>query len=171
MNWEMVGALGETVGAAAVVVSLLYVAHQVRTASVEAKAQRRERLTAELNRMFELLAGDQELSKLYLAGLGAFEPLAPHDQVRFSALMTHLFSSLESAYHAQESKDWPEWSAQDYRAVVAEFACYAGVRQWWSMRRQTFSPGFVAHVDRLVAEPSSEMSGWIGSGGGSSTED
>ena len=36
MNWEMVGAVGEVLGAAAVVGTLFYLANQVRQASREA---------------------------------------------------------------------------------------------------------------------------------------
>ena len=51
MNWEMMGALGEWLGAAAFVGTLFYLAHQVREASHEARRSRYGDLHDEISRV------------------------------------------------------------------------------------------------------------------------
>ena len=44
MNWDAVGAIGEIVGAAAVVITLFYLGTQIRHANALARAQTRQRM-------------------------------------------------------------------------------------------------------------------------------
>ena len=59
MNWEMIGALGELMGATAVVLTLFYLAHQVREASREAQRNRWGDLNHEISRVADLLGREQ----------------------------------------------------------------------------------------------------------------
>ena len=54
MNWDAIGAIGEIVGAAAVVASLLYLATQFRASSREAKASALEKAVEDRQRMGEI---------------------------------------------------------------------------------------------------------------------
>ena len=62
MNWEMIGAIGELVGAAAVVATLFYLASQIREASRESKSSRWGELNNEMALCAESWVGNTELS-------------------------------------------------------------------------------------------------------------
>ena len=49
MNWDMLGAIGELVGALAVVLTLFYLARQVRDASRETQLERWRKLNEEFS--------------------------------------------------------------------------------------------------------------------------
>jgi hypothetical protein len=51
MNWEAIGAIGETVGALGVVISLLYLATQLRHSSRTAKASALDQAVEDRQRM------------------------------------------------------------------------------------------------------------------------
>jgi len=55
MNWNAIGAIGEVVGALAVVVSVIYLAVQVKGSSKETAAGRTAAILDEYNRMQEVM--------------------------------------------------------------------------------------------------------------------
>ena len=61
MNWEAIGAIGEIVGAAAVVLTLGYLAIQVRIGSKSTESQVHAALSAEMERLTTAIAQDDSL--------------------------------------------------------------------------------------------------------------
>jgi hypothetical protein len=152
MNWEMVGAVGQAVGALAVVISLVYVARQVRSATRESQHQTGLRVSFEISRWAELLATDGEMAQIFLKGSQGLEPLEPVEKVRFFAATGILFTALETAFQELRSGNWPEWSNQDVTTLVAWWTAVPGIQEWWPERRHFFSPAFAEHVDRAISE-------------------
>ena len=96
MTLEDLGNLGDFIGGIAVVVTLLYLAFQIRhnTASVQASTiQSAAYAFAELMDMF---ARDPELLQLYNAGTHDFEGLSQDDRLRFASLMGAMMHRFES---------------------------------------------------------------------------
>ena len=60
MNWDAIGAIGEIVGAIAVVVSLIYLSIQIRTSSSLAKAQMFQSAAAEQSRVADAVTNDPQ---------------------------------------------------------------------------------------------------------------
>ena len=92
MNWEAAGALGEILGAVAVIATLAFLAvqirqgHQVqREANVLARSAAIDRIHDQLREFSLLLAADPELARIWLAGC-AGEKLDTIDQHRFNRL-------------------------------------------------------------------------------------
>ena len=162
MDWQMIGALGEAVGAAAVVISLLYLAREVRSATAEAQVHRRHSVTVELNRFLDLLAANGELARIYARGVqGGLSELKIEERVRFAATMRHVLATLEEGFHMRRANMWPAWYAQDMYATIAYFAAYPGVREIWKERKNIFSPAFREHMDRLVSEAPAALPYWV----------
>jgi hypothetical protein len=162
MDWQMIGALGEAVGAAAVVISLLYVARQVRSATAEAQVHRRHSVIEEFNRFLDLLATDGELSRIYARGVqGGLAHLEMEERVRFIAAIQRMMSALEEGFLMRRAGLWPDWSAHDIYATIAYFAAYPGVREIWRERKGLFSPVFREHMDRLISEEQEALPHWM----------
>lgn len=161
MDWQMIGALGEVVGAAAVVISLLYVARQVRSATTEAQVHRRHSVVEEFNKFLDLLATDGELSRIYARGVqGGLTELEIEERVRFVAAMQRALSALEEGFLMRRAGLWPEWYGQDIYGTIAYLAAYPGVQEIWSERKRTFSPAFREHMDRLISEGPAALPHW-----------
>ena len=86
MNWEAISAIGQLVGALAVVVSLIYLASEVRRTRASQLAAMRSMSDA-FNRWIQQLGQYPHLAEVYYRGLHDFESLEPLDFVRFSALL------------------------------------------------------------------------------------
>ncbi len=64
MNWESVGALGEAVGAIAVVASLLYVGRQVKVGTAAVRGERLHAIANSLTSAYTEMAGSERLCSL-----------------------------------------------------------------------------------------------------------
>ena len=78
MNWEAISAIGQIVGAFAVVVSLIYLAREIRR---NARAERLASMDTVI-RWLRQLTEHPQLSELYYRGLHDFESLEGADLVR-----------------------------------------------------------------------------------------
>ena len=87
MNWEAISAIGQIVGALAVVISLIYLAREIRSNARSARLASVDTL----NRWLGELVEHPHLSELYYRGIHDFESLKGADLVRFSSLMGQLF--------------------------------------------------------------------------------
>lgn len=65
MNWEIIGVVSEAIGASAVVVSLIYLAIQVRDNSNQNAVNRGSAINDEFNRMQETLISSPDVVDLY----------------------------------------------------------------------------------------------------------
>ncbi len=105
MNWDAIGAIGEFVGGLAVVLSLVYVAFQVRQNSRQIDQNSRQ-LEASMyyasgegfNKWQSLLVQDEAVAALWQRGITG-ESLTPVDKLRFRSMAMMLFTTLENSFH------------------------------------------------------------------------
>jgi hypothetical protein len=100
VNWEAISAIGQIVGALAVVISLIYLATEIRS-SVRATRESSMRWVSDsYTRWIHQVSGHPDLRELYYRGIHDFESLEKADLVGFSALMVEAFE--EFAKHINQ---------------------------------------------------------------------
>ena len=98
MNWDAIGAVGEIIGAAAVAVSVFYLAAQVRKQTEE------ERLSAtrELSELFLVTIGsvqeDKEFAEIYLRAVKDYDSVEHADRIRIAFFFQRGFRILEQQH-------------------------------------------------------------------------
>ena len=65
MNWDAIGAIGEIVGATAVVITVMYLAHQVRKQTQESRLAATCEISARWDEMMETLISNPDLVEMY----------------------------------------------------------------------------------------------------------
>ncbi len=83
MNWEALGAIGEIVGAIAVVVTLVYLALQVRSSARATEAQVHASLSSEMEHLATSMAQDDALSEAMSLALKS-KDLTEKQQIKLS---------------------------------------------------------------------------------------
>ena len=99
MNWDAIGAVGEILGAMAVVVSLISVAIQIRQNTNETKMQRTQSLIQANSDVNSQMANNKEPADLFLAAVLDYRDLSGSEQMRFGALSFSAFNRYSFAYH------------------------------------------------------------------------
>lgn len=148
MNWEAVGALGEIVGALAVVISLAYLAVQIR-------AQNRESRIASVHEITEAFRDSitaiqhTDRAKVFAAGLNDFDDLTDAQRIQFLAISQSILRVWDEAYYQyQEGRlDERTWTAM--LAQWTDFLAVDGVRKVWELRKHTYTDAFRIFVDSL----------------------
>jgi hypothetical protein len=165
VNWEAISAIGQIVGAFAVVISLIYVAREVRRNSRATQLAAMRSIHDAFNRWSQQLGQYPHLAEVYYRGIYDFESLQPTDFVRFSAFLHPAFRLLEEAYYLQAAGHLEKGVWQAWEAMARDFNAYPGVQAWWRLRSYWFSEEFANHVNqrqqtakapRLFREPMEE---------------
>lgn len=150
MNWSAVGAIAESLGALAVVVSLVYVAAQVKASTRQSRLEAARDLAARFSEISLAVATSREIGELFHRGGGDYRGLDAVDQLRFRSLMNSLFRGLELQFHLRRegALDDEEWAAVE--SMILDFASLPGVRMYFAERGRWYTPGFLDIVWRGV---------------------
>jgi hypothetical protein len=162
LNWDAIGAISELVGAVAVLVTLVYLAVQVRDNTKTVKSENVHRVTDSFNAINMLVASDQDLADLWFKGVSDFEALTPTEQARFGFVQLAAFRIYDSLYYqvARSTGDEQLWLAE--LDTIRWIFAYPGMRAWWRQQKFGFSAQFKEYIDGIV----SELSGDDGEGRG-----
>ena len=148
MNWEAAGAIGEILGAAAVVISLFYLAIQIRTQNKEARlAAQHQVLTA--FREASLIMSDPELADIFLRGNKDIESLSDIEIFRMICVLNPVIRVFEEAYdqYIQGRLDKQKWDG-----MVRQYSSYLSApsfQQVWKVRREHYQEDFRSFVDSI----------------------
>ena len=98
MNWEAIGAIGESVGAAGVMVTLIYLAHQIRVNTRTVKTSATKDAQDSWANLNDYLAQDPRLALIanqIQGGEVTAHDLSPEEYAQFTFVLRSLFQKLE----------------------------------------------------------------------------
>ena len=149
------GAIGEIVGALAVVASLIYLAMQIRqntrqiSMSLEsAKLAAFERTVESSNHAREILITNPEVADLFLKGLADYRNLPSSDKFRCNMLFRNLLSAFQGGYIRQLKMGGDSGELEGTRQALVTLIKNPGVRQWLEEVETDWRPEFA----KVVAE-------------------
>jgi len=153
MNWDAIGAIGEAVGAAAVVGSLLYLAGQVRMSARASAVESKLQSTKLLYTFIDSVINDQDLLDLQTRGIADIEALPKGEYVRFSYMSLKAFWMFSAMYFQYRSGTIKEDDFYEARQVLRYWLSGRGCRIWWErIGRAAMSPLFAKFVDTEIEE-------------------
>ena len=161
MNWDAVGAVGEIIGAAAVVVTLIYLAAQVRAGNRALRTSVRDSAFRQLQDWNNQLVSDEKLPLMFQKGLEDFDSLDEPERARFLHLSYSFMKLFENFYlhHADGSLPENAWSGTRIPFMV--YTSRPGMQRYWEQRRGFFDRDFVRFVDGMQVpevKPGAELS-------------
>ena len=156
MNWEAIGAIAEFVGAAAVIVTLGYLAIQIRqNTQMNASALRQSFYDYTARQMLHG-SDSTEFSELLAKAGTTDEPLTPGERMQISRMFHAVFVGYQGAYfqYQQGALGQDDWKT--CRALLRSFWYFKG-KEWADLWVQFKTGGFldeafVAECERLREE-------------------
>src|SRR5205823_3963111 len=85
MNWEMISAVGQMLGAIGVIISIIYLAAQIRNQNKESQRAAMNVLTSHWSDLNRTLAENPDMAALWLRALQSFDELDGPAKLRFGA--------------------------------------------------------------------------------------
>jgi len=158
MNWEAIGAISEMIGALAVVVSLIYLAFQIRQNTNQLEHNERASIAASAsvsatnyreNRVH--IYASSELAEILMKGSANPESLNEVDRLRFRLLISNFVDANWDMYVQSVATGFsPEvWSAHGSK-VLGRVLDTPGGRWFWRNFREEYSKEFCLEVDRIL---------------------
>jgi hypothetical protein len=155
LNWSAIGAGGEVLGAVAVVLSLVYVAAQVRQNTKALRGAATANAIASLRDWNKELIGNPSVARIWGRGVESMDDLDEDGRAQFIVLAFNLFKTLEDMHFQfrQGSMDPEVWDG--WESFAALYLKRPGSQQYWAHRRQLFSRPFRDWLDGLA--PSEDL--------------
>ena len=153
MDWNAVGAIGEIVGAVAVVATLLYLSIQIREGNKQAELEGFRHTLDGFNQWMGHVIASKETASLLRRGRESLASLDEDERVQFEHLHIRFLNVLEGWYRSVDltSRDDEYRSVQleNFEAAVHFFLSHPGTREVWNTYRVGF-PIVAEIVDRTL---------------------
>ena len=144
--------IGEIIGAVTVVLSLIYLAVQIRQST---QAQRTENYSRALDRLAAMqssLSQDDEFSLMFSKGAFDASKLTPPERIRFTWSLYEAFGAFEFMFHASKTDAIPDEVWKRWSAAVAWWLTFPGVQAWWNARPIPFTDSFTSFVESSLED-------------------
>jgi hypothetical protein len=114
MNWEALGALGEIAGAAAVIVTLVYLSVQIRQNTKASRVAAVQAASENSSRFSELIAADPVLGEVFWRGLRDPGDLDPVQMRRFLSVLNVFIRREAVSFYLHKEGIMPDelWTAR-----------------------------------------------------------
>ena len=148
MNWDAIGAVGEVIGAVAVVVTLLFVARDIRQNSRSLSIAALRDTTAQWNHWSNMIASSSDLADIVAKGNKAFSNLSESEKLRYGAYAQSFFDNVESSRSLVVDHN-AEKDLDVLVSIVERRMSVPGFAAWWSENTADYDADFVAWIDNL----------------------
>ena len=166
MDLEALGNLGDFIGGLAVVVTLGYLAVQVRQntrqlerSSEVSAASAYQGTVAIITQINSRVSADRDLAELVFRGQDGLANLDEIDQYRYMAEFTTIFRLYESMNQQHEAGLVSQDQHASLRNRIRRHLSRAGTREVWARTARDFTPGFRNLVETILGESSQPDTG------------
>jgi hypothetical protein len=156
MTLSDLGNLGELISAVAVVISLVYLAIQVRQNTRMMRVSTHHGVNTAFNALHVAYASDPAVSNLLVRGGEDYAQLDRDDRLRYALLMRASFG-LHNDMFLQFSEGLvtdEAWTA--HRRAIAKALQPPGTREWWNRDAEIFPETFRREISRILAARTSD---------------
>jgi hypothetical protein len=155
MNWDAIGAVAEAVGTIAVLITLLYLAMQMRVANKQREIDSLRHNWDGLNQICELLGESTEKASIVKRGRESLESLTDEEHMVFEFMHIRILNTIEIWYmslmETSPPGEYRDQQLENIAGVIVYVLNYPGPRGIWDMIKHTFVP-----VQKLIDDALSE---------------
>ena len=148
MNWDAISAIAEVLGMAAVVVSVLYLAVQVRRQTKEIRTAAIHETTQNYTEAVTPYL-DPQLADLWARGTQDFESLTDGERIQMISAFTINLRSFQDAFYQAEAG---RLDADVWQGIVNFYAAVLstpGASRIWELRKSSYSRRFQEFADAI----------------------
>lgn len=142
MNWDAINAVSQLISSIAVVISVLYLAVQLRSSTRVARVAAQDAAAAALRDVTKPFMENAELGRIWRIGLENFQTLSADDQARFFHAAHQFLKALETIHFHYvdgllDAQLWEGW-----RELLRHYVATPGLQYYLGLRGAVFSARF-----------------------------
>jgi hypothetical protein len=148
MDLVVISTLAQILSAVGVIISLIYLAIQVRQNTSTVRNSTHHALTVSRLDYIAMVVQSPELSRILRIGSQDLSQLNEDEQYRFNLIMYYLFSAGENFYyqHRQGALDAEQW--ERWCGTLRNYFTQPGIRAWFAASPIRFAANFAEFLDR-----------------------
>lgn len=146
MNWNAIGAIAELLGGLGVIITLIFLALQIRHNASAVQSETLAALTHTMTGNMLTFAQNGELSHILRRGLTNLSGLSEDDQFRFQISMSTTLRHYETALFAHNKGMLEGESWAGIEAMLLQLFETRGVRTYWASQSELFSRQFRHYI-------------------------
>ncbi len=157
MSLEAWAAIAEIIGAIAVVITLAYLAVQIRQNSSAIQSSNATTVHINTQNLAQAPMMDRELGDIILRAVSGEEELSPPEKL---AAYAWFYQFLKTGELAHQSYLHGELDQEYWEATMSFYRSYyqtPGFRTYWTERKSAFTPDFRATVEKWMSESSTPV--------------
>jgi hypothetical protein len=161
MNWEATAAVAELLAAVGVIVSLVYLAMQIRQNTRTERARAFQEIFSGSASFADQMFSPQNID-LTISGMRDFKELSGGDKLRFDNMMLGYFNAVEATIFSRNAFLLGDETLENWAHLLrTRMLPYAGIRDWWDEAKAIFAPETRAWIDQQISEtdPNSDFLG------------
>lgn len=152
MDWQLAAAVAQVVGAAAVVVSLIYLAAQIRSQTRESRLNATRELAQDFRDLVAEISRDEEVFALFRRSMSSYEDLSEEERARIHMLFySRIFGLHEQVYLHLKHENIDRLFLESIQNRFAELIQTQGFRGWWERNSYIYTAQFQAYVNQIIS--------------------
>ena len=160
MNWEAIGAIGNLVSGAGVIITLVFLTLQMRQNTLQMRRQTTQLQRAELNAgmaQFSAWRGsimaNPDLARLWIEGAINPSALSAPDLLRVRLCLSEVLFAVYHVWDREQSgatTPGDAWTRGMEKRIVNLLSTPFG-RDYWAEAKYEFPPAYTAEIERILA--------------------
>ena len=149
MNWGAIGSVADVIAALGVIITLLYLAMQIREQTKESKLSATRDLARDWSDNLRFISGDDRNFDIYQRAVTDYANLTGGDRIRAYMMLSSAMRIIEIQHlHVSEGNLEPTmFAGMEYR--IKQLSELPGVRYWWANNREQYNAEFIKHVEQV----------------------
>ena len=152
MDLATLANLGEFIGGLVVVVSVVYLAMQVRQYTGAQRTQNYAVALARIGDFQARMSRESEFADILVYGTSDPGRLTRQQRIQFTWAFYEMFGAFEFMFLQTRSGAMPEDVWQRWHATLRWWMSFPGVQAWWRSRPSPFTEAFSRLVDDAAAQ-------------------
>ena len=147
MSWDAIGAIGEALGAAAVIISLVYLAHQIRQNTKAMRIAEYDSRAKTLREIVMDIGKNADSARIFIEGGKDLGALTEVENVQFVTMINSAFTAFENFHYKESLGILDEQMSESWRNALHAYLAMPGVHEYWSYQKSSFTRRFQSYVE------------------------
>ena len=152
MTLEAMASIGEIIGAFAVVISVCYLAVQIRKQTLESRLSATRELATQHLDLLRVIATDDALPEIWLKAIVDYDSLRDAERLKASLIFHDMLRVYEQQFIHIRAGHADGSYLDSINRVFLDFLTFPGVQEWWESSRHAFDDAFENQVDLMIKQ-------------------
>lgn len=152
MNWDFAAVIAQIIGALAVVVSLIYLAQQIRAQTRESRLNATRELAQDFRNLVAEVSREDDLFALFRRSLNDYDGLDEEERARIHMYFySRIFGLHEQVHLHLKHKNIDTMFLESIQNRFSELIQTQGFKAWWRRNSYIYTQEFQEYIRRIIA--------------------